>query len=185
MMRLFVGIPLTDAVVAQLAMVRNRLRSAGDGLRWPPPDSWHITLQFLGNAGAEQLPSLQARLAGVRSPPVPVKLGGLGIFDRAGIFFAAVELTAELAALEKRVTAATSLCGFAAEKRPYQPHITLARSSGAGGKRQLKALKTHVPDRIACPPFVAREFLLYESHLGAGGSKYEVLAGFLLSASAS
>ncbi len=53
-MRLFVGIALADAVVRELESVVARLRSSDSGLRWTEPDSWHITLQFLGNTTPEQ-----------------------------------------------------------------------------------------------------------------------------------
>ena len=108
----------------------------GDGLRWTAPESWHITLQFLGNATAEQLQCLTARLGEVRSAAVAVQLGELGCFDRAGVFFVDVAVTPELAALERSVVAATSRCGFVAEARPFHPHITLARAKGAGDEER-------------------------------------------------
>ncbi len=133
-MRLFVGIPLAAAVIGELAAVSARLKSKEDGLRWTAPESWHITLEFLGNTGEEKYASLVEHLRQVHSPPVPVRLEELGFFDRAGVFFAGVGLTPELLALEKRVAAATEICGFAHEARPYHPHITLARSKGEGGE---------------------------------------------------
>ena len=48
-MRLFVGIPLSPAVIDELSATSMRLQSHADGLRWSTPESWHITLQFLGN----------------------------------------------------------------------------------------------------------------------------------------
>lgn len=173
---------MPDAVIAKLAATCDRLRLNAGGLRWSSAESWHITLQFLGNATAEQLACLAARLAEVRAAPLPVRLGGLGVFDRAGVFFAEVEVTPELAALQKRVIAATAQCGFQTEDRPYHPHITLARAKGDGGKRQLRGLKASAQGPPAFPPFLAHEFLLYESHLGAGGSKYEVRARFSMGA---
>src|SRR5208282_1689707 len=100
-MRLFVGIPLADAVVRELGNVIARLREGetarpGSRLRWTAPESWHITLQFLGNATPEQLEFLRAHLGAVRGAEVPVKLGELGCFDRAGVFFADVTVTPEL-----------------------------------------------------------------------------------------
>lgn len=181
MMRLFVGIPLAPGVVRELSAVCGRLRSDHDGLRWSAAESWHITLQFLGNTSPAQCECVKARLDGVRAVPVPVRLGGLGIFDRAGVFHAEVELTPELVALEKKVVEAATQCGFVREDRPYHPHITLARTKGEGNRRALKELKTQVSGQPKFSAFVAREFLLYESHLGPGGSKYEVRARFGLS----
>jgi 2'-5' RNA ligase len=177
-MRLFVGIPLADAVAREVGAVVERLRSgesAGrcDGLRWTELESWHITLQFLGNATEEQLECLKARLGKVRSEPVPVELGDLGCFERAGVFFADVMVTPELNALERSVVAATSQCGFVAETRTFHPHITLARSKGQGRGAELRALRAKVRSQPAFMRFTAREFVLYESHLGPGGARYE------------
>ncbi len=179
-MRLFIGIPLADAVIAELAAVSAGLRSAADGLRWAAPESWHITLEFLGNATPEQYGCLTARLAGVRSLPVPIRLAALGVFDRAGIFYAGVELAPPLVALQQRIAAATALCGFQPENRPFHPHITLARSKGQGRARQLGELLARLQVQPAFARFAANEFLLYESHLRPGGSQYEVRARFPL-----
>ncbi|MGB8029458.1 MAG: RNA 2',3'-cyclic phosphodiesterase [Terracidiphilus sp.] len=179
-MRLFVGIPLADAATRELAAVVEQLQDAGRekgrtavGLRWSTPDSWHITLQFLGNATEEQLECLKARLGEVRAAAVPVKLGELGCFDRAGVFFADVTVTPELAALERSVVAATGRCGFAEEARPLHPHITLARAKGDARRAGLRELLSLVPKNLVFQAFAAHEILLYESHLGAGGARYE------------
>lgn len=179
-MRLFIGIPLADTAVSELAAVCGRLRAASDGLRWSAPVSWHITLQFLGNTPEEQYDCLTVRLHAVHAPPVPIHLGELGFFDRAGIFFAGVELTPQLVSLEQRVREATAECGFVAEDRPFHPHITLARAKGQGRGQLLAALKNRVGHQTRFSHFTAREFLLYESHLGQAGSRYEVRARFAL-----
>jgi 2'-5' RNA ligase len=178
-MRLFVGIPLATVVIEELSAISMRLQSHADGLRWSAPESWHITLQFLGNT--PQYECIVSQLRELRSPTVPIQLEGLGFFDRAGVFFAGVNLTLELGALQQRVTAATGLCGFIPETRPYHPHITLARSKsrGAGGLRELKG-KIHRDPRFT--NFVADVFVLYESVPGPGGSRYEIRERFGLSA---
>src|SRR5271156_6582617 len=125
-MRLFAGIPLAAAVIDELSTISVRLRSSADGLRWSAPESWHITLQFLGNTGQEQYDCIVARLRELRSPAVSIQMEGLGFFERAGVFFAGVALTPGLLLLQQRVTATTALCGFVPETRPYHPHVTLA-----------------------------------------------------------
>ncbi len=179
-MRLFVGIPLAAVVIGELAAVSARLRSKEDGLRWTAPESWHVTLQFLGNTGPEKYACLAARLREVSSPPVPVRLEELGFFERAGIFFAGVGLTPELVSLAQRVTAATGLCGFAAETRPFHPHITLARGKGEGRGRGISELKSRIQRQPAFTRFVAEEFLLYESHLSPSGARYEIRERYTL-----
>ena len=174
-MRLFVGVPLADEVIEELSTISMRLRSSDDGLRWSTPESWHITLQFLGNT--PQYECIVAQLRELRSPAVAIQLEGLGFFERAGIFFAGVRLTPQLATLQENVTAATSLCGFVPETRPYHPHITLARSKKKGA-RGLRDLKNRIHREPAFTHFAAETIALYESLVRPGGSHYEIREQF-------
>jgi 2'-5' RNA ligase len=126
----------------------------------------------------ERYECLVAQLGAVRLAPMQVRLGDLGCFDRAGVFFVDVAATPELVSLAERVTAATSRCGFVAETRPFHPHLTLARAKGQGRGKPLRALEARLLHQPAFSRFVAKEFLLYESHLSATGAKYEVRARF-------
>ena len=179
-MRLFIGVPLSKTVVAELEACCAGLRAKAGNLRWTAPESWHITLQFLGNTSADRCACVTARLAGVHAAGFGVQLGELGCFDRAGIFFADVVLSPELVGLQQRVVAATEHCGFVPEVRPFRPHITLARSKHDGRGGQLRELKARIQGQPAFSSFAAREFLLYESHLSPAGSQYEVRARFPL-----
>jgi len=179
-MRLFVGIPLATSVIDELAKVSMRLRSGGDGLRWTACESWHITLQFLGNTDSEQYECLVTRLHEIRLTPVPIRLEKLDCFERSGVFIAGVRVSPELLLLHQRVSQATELCGFVAERRSYQPHITLARSKRNGPGRGLRELKARVQNQPGFTSFVAGEFVLYESFLETGGSRYEIRERFRL-----
>jgi len=179
-MRLFIGIPLSLTVVHELSALTERLKSPSDGLRWSPAEGWHITLQFLGNTGAEHYACAAKVLRQIRHAPFEIQLEPPGFFDNAGVFFAGVKLSPELTRLQQLVTAATTPCGFAPEERPYHPHITLARTRDSRGP--LKALKFRVTASPRISSFMASEFLLYESHPGPGGSRYEVRERFALTA---
>ncbi|HTW61408.1 MAG TPA: RNA 2',3'-cyclic phosphodiesterase [Terracidiphilus sp.] len=177
-MRLFLAIPLAESVAAELARLTSRLRSAAPDLRWSAPDSWHITLQFLGETTPAQYECLIPRLAGLRSPPFLVRLAQPGLFDRAAILHLGVEPTPQLLELQQRIVAETTPCGFEPESRPYHPHITLARSKSRS--RNLHSLAARLPGQGSLTAFTAREFLLYESHLSSSGSTYEVRHRFPL-----
>ncbi len=183
-MRLFVGIPLAHAVLSELSAVVSRLRSYSDGLRWMPPESWHITLQFLGNTTAEQHDRLVSNLGEVHGASVPIHLSELGFFHRSGIFFAGIGVTPELAFLAGRVASATSHCGFVPESRPFHPHITLARAKSQARSQSLRSLQQRINSQPAFTPFAASEFLLYESCLSPSGSTYEIRHRFPLAAAA-
>ncbi|HEX4066013.1 MAG TPA: RNA 2',3'-cyclic phosphodiesterase [Acidobacteriaceae bacterium] len=181
-MRLFVGIALDPVATETLLRVREQFAPTAAELRWSQPESWHVTLQFLGSATAEQALCVAEKLVAIRAAPVPVRIAGLGFFERAAVFWAGVELTVELLAIQHRITAATRACGFVPENRAYNPHITLARARGRGGPRALAPIKTVVErNRLSIrAEFVATEFLLYESLPGPEGSKYEVRGRFEL-----
>jgi 2'-5' RNA ligase len=179
-MRLFVGIPLAAAVVDELSAISRRLQPGAHGLRWTASETWHITLQFLGNSGPEQFSSLVARLHELRSPAVAVELERLGSFNRSGVFIATVRPTPQLFLLQERVAAATARCGFVPETRPYQPHITLARGKGRDTQQELSKIEAKIQTAPAFTRFFAHEFFLYESFLGPTGSHYQILERFPL-----
>jgi 2'-5' RNA ligase len=177
-MRLFIGIPLAVGVAEELAALAERLKSPSDGLRWSASAGWHITLQFLGKTSMEQYACLVPGLRQIRFSPFTIQLEPPGFFDRAGVFFAGVGLSPQLIRLQELVVAATGLCGFVPEDRPYHPHITLARTKG--GRSALAALKPRIGDVKSFSGFTAREFLIYESFPGPGGSRYEKRDHFVL-----
>jgi 2'-5' RNA ligase len=177
-MRLFIGIPLDPTVIGELIALTDRLKSPSDGLRWSSSAGWHITLQFLGATNAAQYDCVTAGLRQIRRAPFAIQLEPPGFFDRAGVFFAGVQLSPRLTDLQQQVIAATHPCGFVPEDRPYHPHITLARDKG--GRHDLRKLKIRIPANVRFSSFVAGEFLLYESFPGPAGSRYEVRERFLL-----
>ncbi len=172
-MRLFVAIPVDEATRRELEALAGRARRQGDGLRWTRPESWHITLAFLGQTAAERLAGLTERLRAVQGTAFRVEFGAPEILAQAGALVMSVRPSAELTALQHAVSAATEECGFKPEKRPYRPHLTLARPR-RGERIRLRLNET------AIHGFTAREFVLFESFLEAGGARYEGRARFTL-----
>jgi RNA 2',3'-cyclic 3'-phosphodiesterase len=176
-MRMFVGIPMHEMATEELSRLAGRLRGKDDGLRWSRPESWHVTLQFLGSVSEEQYGCLVERLRAVKARPVSVHLEGVGMFERAGVLFAGVKTTPELVTLQERVVEATKPCGFVGEEREYRPHVTLARSKGREGAHALRGLKERVRE-ARLSGFRADEFVLYESLSETGGSRYLIRERF-------
>jgi RNA 2',3'-cyclic 3'-phosphodiesterase len=182
-LRLFIGIPLPAPTATELATVANRIRSdATEYVRWSAPESWHITLQFLGSTTLQRYECVIAHLREQRHPSVQIRLGALDTFDRAGVLFVDVPVTPELLALQQAVAAATAPCGFTLEMRPYHPHITLARRKGMGGGRELRKLNLQSDPPPRFSSFTAENFVLYESIPTPEGSRYEIREQFSLHA---
>ena len=179
-MRLFIGIPLPSVVTRELAALSVRLRSADDGLRWSSPESWHITLQFLGNADPKQYECVVSRLQNLRSSSIAISFDDLRFFGTGSVLIAGVRTTPELLKLQQHVTKATEPCGFIFDSRTYHPHVTLARGKGKRTAILLRSLAGRSGHETTLPAFNAQEFLLYESFLGSSGSLYEIRDRFPL-----
>jgi RNA 2',3'-cyclic 3'-phosphodiesterase len=179
--RLFVAIPIPDHTTRELAVAVERMkkRPGAEELRWSPPESWHITLQFLGNTRAEEYACLVERLGAIRIHPVKIVPDKVGAFGRVGILYAGVKVTPELMGLQKQVIASTKHCGFAPEDRPYRPHMTLARRRGRGGRNGITTAAEKNRELMPFTEFAAHEFALYESFLG-GAARYEIRERFSL-----
>jgi len=179
-MRLFVGLAIDEAAKQTLERLTLRLRAKDDGLRWSTPDQWHVTLVFLGEVDDESRARLIRELRQVRQDPLRLLMERLGVFERSGILHAEVEVSAALLRLYEAVAAAVKRVGLAVEERPYRAHITLARARNTDGRKTIARLRRSTEQQRLSAHWEADEFLLYESQLSPGGSKYVVQERFRL-----
>lgn len=166
-MRLFIGIPIPSEIAASLA---DAARSLSDSWRISRAENLHVTLVFLGSVDEVRVAEIEDSLGTVKRKQFELAWGGFGGFP--GVLFAEVVRTQALLDLQNEVAQRMSALGFRLEDRPYHPHVTLARSRGRERIRTTLA--------IAPPPFTVREFVLYRSTPGAGGSQYDRLHEFPL-----
>jgi 2'-5' RNA ligase len=190
--RLFVAVPLDAAALRAVASLVAELRAfeaamsvgrgaAGrPGLRWVRPEGVHVTLRFLGATPhprtAAAVAALEDSVVGVE--PFTIRIAGAGAYPRLvaprvlwlGIA-AGADLLADVAArLDRRLARA----GWSPEERAFDAHLTLARANDAEGARQVaaelvrRAAALHVE-------WTADRAVLFESHPGPGGSRYEVV----------
>jgi 2'-5' RNA ligase len=179
-MRLFVGLAVDERVKETLERLTLRLRAKEDGLRWSAPDQWHVTLVFLGEVDDGARARLVRELAEVRQPVLTLRMERLGVFERVGILHAEVEVSTELLRLYEAVAAAVKRVGLEVEERPYRAHITLARSRNKDGRKTIERLRRTAEQQKLDGRWEAAEFLLYESQLSPGGSRYVVRERFAL-----
>lgn len=180
-MRLFVALEPPETITVR---IRELLRVAPPALpaaRWVRPQGLHVTLVFLGEVPASALPALQANLgAALVGEPAPrLQLCGAGAFPsrrRARVLWLAVEADRDLTPLHAALAKAARLAGADLETAgAFHPHLTLARCSRAWPASAVDRLAAWC-DEPAWEAFTAREAVLFESHLGAGGARYEALA---------
>ena len=143
--RLFVAIDLPEGVkdvlaATAVAMSKNMPNRV---VRWVSREQMHLTLRFLGDTAVSQLPALQDELTqlATRHRPFQLRLSGVGAFPnpkRPRVVWAG--LAGDLALLQKVQAELEDLVvglGWAREKRPFNPHLTLGRVKDANAARGL------------------------------------------------
>jgi 2'-5' RNA ligase len=175
--RAFVAVGIPDLQRERLAPYLAACAALAPDFRWVAPDSLHLTLRFLGAVDRRRLDRLGSRLRGFTLEPFTIAFGGAGSFGRGGavrvLWLGLAAGSEELARLAAAVEARCTAEGFEPEARPYNPHLTLARSRQRRGDR-LPELPT--PPEL--PGWTVTAFRLYRSHLGPRGATYSVLEEF-------
>ncbi|HET8760346.1 MAG TPA: RNA 2',3'-cyclic phosphodiesterase [Nitrospiria bacterium] len=191
--RSFVAVHVPESWAAGLAALRDRLARGAGGIRWVQPDGAHVTLAFLGDVPAARVPALAARLrdAGRECAPCRVSADAIGVFPhpgRAAVLWLGIKDPAEgLRRLQGRVQVALGAEGFAAEDRPFHPHVTLGRWRTPPSRDRVEALlATPLPLALSggAGEWVVTEIRLMASQLAPEGPVYTVMAALPLTGSA-
>jgi 2'-5' RNA ligase len=93
------------------------------------------------------------------------------------VFWIGVEAGPELGALAGRIDEALVELGVPAERRPYSPHLTLARIDGQAPLQRLHRTIQDL-DSVEFGSFRPDRFYLYRSQPGPGGSVYTRIREF-------
>ncbi len=135
--RLFVGIRVSVATANALAgaaeTLARRARDAGIDIKWVAPTNYHVTLKFLGWTREAAIGAVcdvldEAALGTQRFAMKTARLGGFPSLDKSSIVWAGIdEPTRALAELAQRIEDGCARLGFAREKRPFHPHVTMGR----------------------------------------------------------
>jgi RNA 2',3'-cyclic 3'-phosphodiesterase len=180
-MRLFFAI---DIGAAQRAALRDAVAAlqpvAPRAVRWVEPAGAHITLSFLGEVAAERtgqlLAAAQAALAAL--PSFTLHLAPASAFPNLRrprtLWLGLAGQTDVLTQVQGRLADALVPLGFARERRPFRPHLTLGRVREGASPAELAALGATLP-ALPAPdpmPWLVDMIVLYHSELGPQGARY-------------
>jgi 2'-5' RNA ligase len=173
MIRAFLALPLPDDIRSALA-VQQFLLPVPDRL---PPESFHITLVFLGEQPEPVLEEVHLALTALRIADFPVTLHGIGHFgrDRPRSVHATVIPSPPLMALQQKVEQVARRAGIAVPAQKYVPHVTLARFRTPGADLLPSLTRAIATARFAAGPWQAERMVLFRSR---PGPRYEDLADY-------
>ncbi len=137
MLRLFVAVELPEEVRQVLdKVIREMTGHAGARhVRWVNTHQAHLTVKFLGDAPESSVAALQRALSGVagQASPFALTLAGVGAFPdcrRPRVIWVGLDAGEDAAAvrdLHGGLERDLARLGYAAENRPFSPHLTLGR----------------------------------------------------------
>ncbi|MGC1410141.1 MAG: RNA 2',3'-cyclic phosphodiesterase [Acetobacteraceae bacterium] len=163
-MRLFVGIDLPWELRQRVVL----LAGAGiPGARWVPPENYHITLRFIGEAPRYLAEEIDHALATLRAPAFALTLTGIGTFAKGGrsqSLWLGVERSEPLDRLRGKLETALQRCGLEPERRRFQPHMTLARLDSGAEAKIAGFVQAH--NLFRTDPVPVEHFTLFSSLLG-------------------
>jgi 2'-5' RNA ligase len=175
---MFVALDLPDDARSALAAWRDELVAGRSDLRPVDAGALHVTLVFLGWQDESAAQSIAAAGLGAADVAAPLLLARevRALPPRDPRLFA-LDLDDEerrAETLQRELSSALEAGGwYRPEKRPFWPHLTLAR---------VKKRERRVPALPASPappsePFLATRLTLYRSTLRPQGAVYDPLAG--------
>lgn len=182
--RAFTAIELDERLRNKLGDLQDRLH--GDvppGLvRWVRPEGIHLTLKFLGDVPAVQVPEIAQALqqACAKHAPFECAVSELGCFPNTTrprvVWVGIQESGGVLAALQRDVDRAVAALGFEPEQRRFHPHLTLGRVKSRD-REAIAALGEYVSRaRVKVGTIQANAVHLMRSDLLPGGAVYTALA---------
>jgi RNA 2',3'-cyclic 3'-phosphodiesterase len=175
--RAFVAVELPDDIKTFLSDTVQTLATGlpAAAVRWVRPEAMHLTLRFLGDTAADQLPQIAATLdqATAGRKPFTLKLGQMGCFPspkRPRIIWAGVGGDeAELQALKGALDGLLQPLGWPVEKKAFHPHLTLGRV-----KDERVTIELPWGKALEALPLPVTAVHLIESQLRPAGPLYTV-----------
>jgi 2'-5' RNA ligase len=178
-MRLFIGIPLPGEYARIIREIqkawKNRLASK---MSWVRPELVHLTLKFLGDVEEGRVADVVSAMRVAARVNFQAQGAAGGVFpDRGaprvvwiGLGQGRHECTANFEKLERELIKA----GFAAESKPFSPHLTVARVKAAARNDDWPGLLVDLNRQW--PVFTVDHLVLWQSILKSSGPEYRRVA---------
>jgi 2'-5' RNA ligase len=181
----FLAIPIPQATKQLYLEWRQLVKEKLPFKSWVHHEDYHITLMFLGDAPFSKIQEVKTEMKRIANKhhAFPLQLKGLGTFGKnesPRIFWSGLDVPKELIEMQRDIFDACVDVGFNLDKRPYHPHMTLARrwqSELDFPHAELSQLFQPKEELLA---FQVENIVLYQTHLNRS-PKYQPLSIFPLS----
>ena len=144
-MRLFIAIPLSDAMKDALTAVQYEMYDNGVRGNFTSRENMHLTLAFIGEYPDKE--QVMDALSSVSFSAFILSLSGMGCFR--DLWWAGMDESAPLAAVVRRIRHALADHNIPFDRKRFSPHITLIRKA-TGTMPGIRIEKVSMPvERIS------------------------------------
>jgi RNA 2',3'-cyclic 3'-phosphodiesterase len=153
--RSFIAIELSEDARKALGIIQDSIKKPyRKYLKWVSPSSIHLTLKFLGNIKPDKIDGITEAVkkscAGINR--FDLQITGLGVFPNPKaprVLWANLKGDIDtLIKLQQLIDDNLLPLGFTREKRPFSPHLTLARINDSAGPQERTEIEIIVSNDI-------------------------------------
>lgn len=180
--RTFIAVELPAAVVRRAAQLAEQLAASQALVKWVEPESFHVTLKFLGEVHPEGISAVgRAIERGVRDlQPFECEYHGAGAFPTTErprtVWLGTRAGTEQMIQLHDGIDQQLAELGYRTEHRRFRPHVTIGRVRRSFlGLRALGQLISEHADFAAGTHRVS-QVVVFSSRLTRQGPQYKQLA---------
>jgi 2'-5' RNA ligase len=181
-LRTFVAIETAQEVHGPASKLITNLCRSRAQVKWVAPDKLHLTLKFLGDVPPTEIngvcSAVQRAVAGKQ--PFQINCHGAGAFPDSKrprtIWIGVREPSEAIRALQNSVDEELQKLGFPAERRRFQPYITLGRVRGGGSAIQDLGCLIDQHAKFEAGQILVGEIVVFSSDQGPRGPEYTPLS---------
>ncbi len=181
--RAFIAVEIPVDIQQQIGSLISPLaRASRSPVRWVRSGNIHLTLKFLGDCDPARLKKIGDNLRKELeiTASFEMEVGGFGAFpnfNHPRVFWCGLRMSGNLQEIYRKVESISTAAGFAPEKRPFSPHLTLGRSSDHAAPRDLQNIAATIQSFPQHPLGLVwvNGLTIFQSQLNPGGSIYTPL----------
>jgi RNA 2',3'-cyclic 3'-phosphodiesterase len=179
--RTFIAVEMPVDISTFAKERQQALKKADINMKWVRSGNIHLTLQFLGDVEAEEIPVVQASMKNAvkGASTFTLKAKGLGVFPNLkrpkALWVGLVGQIDLLKDLNRRISEALAAIGFPKEKRNFKGHLTVGRVKGKIDSLKLDQAISAQKD-FETSSFRVDSVCLFKSRLTPQGAIYTKLA---------
>lgn len=176
-MRAFLAVPSQPMWVESARGLVARLGDRLPRASWTRPESWHLTLKFLGEVDEGFVARFAEEIgaAALETVTGEIQAGPAVVFPERGrprvlgVGFSQSPGLESVAGLARHAQETAARLGCAEEDRPFHAHVTFARIRDGWPAKAAEEYRREV-ESWSFPPWLARSCVLFESLLTSEGA---------------